>query len=165
MNTNSTQNEVKKEKKAFSIASMGPPLLLGLAVGLGTFFGVQWIRSAAVGPAQGNGAARVASAAVGLDRLKGRWVRREGGYVVEVKAVDASGKIEARYLNPRPINVSKAQAARSGSSLGVFLELRDTGYPGCTYQLAYNPQTDQLEGVYYQAAARQQFDVTFDRAK
>ena len=45
----------------------------------------------------------------------------------------------------------------------VFIELRDVNYPGSTYDLTYNPQADQLQGSYYQAALQQQFDVSFVR--
>ena len=97
-------------------------------------------------------------------KLTGRWLRPDGGYVLEVKGVDdISGKLDAAYLNPRSIHVSKAEASRDGESLKVFVELRDVRYPGSTYTLAYDPPTDQLKGIYYQAALRQQFEVYFER--
>lgn len=97
--------------------------------------------------------------------LKGRWLRPEGGYILSVKDVDSGGKMDAAYFNPKPINVSKAQATREGSTLKVFVELRDTGYPGSTYTLIYDPKTDRLGGVYHQAAIGQRFDVLFVRSK
>jgi uncharacterized protein (DUF2147 family) len=97
--------------------------------------------------------------------LKGRWLRPDGGYILTVKDVDPGGKMEAAYYNPRPINVSKAQVTREGANLKVFIELRDAGYPGSTYTLIYDPKTDRLGGVYYQAAIGQRFDVIFTRAK
>jgi hypothetical protein len=97
--------------------------------------------------------------------LKGRWLRPDGGYVIEVKDIDGSGKIEAAYLNPRPIHVSKAQATQDGTVTKVFIELRDTGYPGSTYTLTYDPPSDQLKGVYFQAAMQQSFEVFFVRMK
>jgi len=78
-------------------------------------------------------------------------------------AVDASGTIEAVYLNPRPIAVARAEATRDGSTLNVFVELRAPGYPGSTYTLTYDPQRDQLQGIYFQAALQQRFDVVFVR--
>jgi hypothetical protein len=45
------------------------------------------------------------------------------------------------------------------------VELRDANYPGCTYNLKYDPQTDQLFGQYFQAALQETFDVTFARVK
>ena len=97
--------------------------------------------------------------------LKGRWLRPDGGYILSVKDVDPGGKMDAAYYNPRPVNVSKAQATREGATLKVFIELRDTGYPGSTYTLIYDPKTDRLGGVYYQAAIGQRFDVFFVRSK
>jgi hypothetical protein len=98
-------------------------------------------------------------------RLKGRWLRPDGGYVLEIRDVDAGGTIEAAYLNPRPINVARAEATRDGSTLKILVELRAPGYPGSTYTLTYDPKSDQLGGVYYQAAMQQRFDVSFVRTK
>jgi len=101
----------------------------------------------------------------GLDRLKGRWVRPDGGYVLQIRDVEASGKIAAGYFNPRPINVSRAEATLDGTTLKVFTELRDVNYPGATYHLTYDPGSDQLRGVYFQPALQQSFQVFFVRMK
>jgi hypothetical protein len=101
----------------------------------------------------------------GFDLLKGRWLRPDGGYIIQVRSVDASGKMEAGYFNPRPINVSKAQATKESGKIKVFVELSDVGYPGSTYTLTYDPKEDVLRGVYYQAAMKQSFDVYFTRMK
>ena len=97
--------------------------------------------------------------------LSGRWFRPDGGYIFDIRAVDASGKIDAVYLNPTPINIAKAEATRDGTTLKVFVELRAPNYPGSTYTLAYDPQQDQLQGTYFQAALQQSFDVNFVRMK
>ena len=99
----------------------------------------------------------------GFDKLNGRWLRPDGGYVLEIRGIDASGKIDAAYLNPNPISVAKAEATRDGSTVKVFVELRAPNYPGSTYTLTYDPQLDQLSGVYFQALQQQSFDVTFVR--
>jgi hypothetical protein len=99
----------------------------------------------------------------GFDVLKGKWLRPDGGYVVEVRSVDDRGKMEASYSNPRPIHVAKAEASRDGPATKVFIELRDVNYPGSTYDLTYDPQSDSLKGIYYQAALRQRFEVAFMR--
>ena len=101
----------------------------------------------------------------GFDTLNGRWLRPDGGYILEIKAVDASGKIDAVYLNPKPINVAKAEATRDGSKLNVFVELRAPNYPGSTYTLTYDREQDQLRGIYFQAVQQQSFDVQFVRMK
>jgi hypothetical protein len=101
----------------------------------------------------------------GFDVLKGRWLRPDGGYTIQVRNIDASGKMEAGYFNPRPINVSKAQATKESGKIRVFVELSDVGYPGSTYTLTYDRKEDVLRGVYYQAAVKQSFDVYFTRMK
>jgi hypothetical protein len=97
--------------------------------------------------------------------LQGRWQRSDGGYVIDISGVDGAGTLKAAYFNPRPINVSKAEASIVGQSLRVFIELRDVNYPGSTYRLTYDPATDRLKGTYYQAALRESYDVEFGRLK
>lgn len=101
----------------------------------------------------------------GFETLIGRWLRLDGGYILEIRTVDPSGKIDALYLNPRPINIAKAEAMRDGSKLNVLVELRAPNYPGSTYTLVYDREQDQLQGTYFQAALRQSFDVQFVRMK
>ena len=101
----------------------------------------------------------------GFDTLNGRWLRLDGGYVLEIRAVDPSGKIDAVYLNPNPINIAKAEATRDGSKLNVFVELRAPNYPSSTYTLAYDREQDQLRGIYLQAVEQQNFNVEFVRMK
>jgi hypothetical protein len=71
--------------------------------------------------------------------------------------------LEASYFNPRPINVSMAKASAFKDHIKVEIELRDTGYPGSTYTLLYDPDKDALLGFYYQAVQKQNFDVVFVR--
>jgi len=97
--------------------------------------------------------------------LQGRWLRPDGGYVVEIKEIDVQGKMAAAYFNPRPINVSRAEATLEGTTIKVFIELRDINYPGATYHLTYDPARDQLKGIYIQPALQQSFDVVFVRMK
>jgi hypothetical protein len=119
----------------------------------------------ASGPAAAKGTAGGPHDTGGLEFLKGRWQRPDGGYVIEIRAIDAAGKMEAGYFNPRPIRVSRAHAALEGTAVKVFLELRDTNYPGATYHLTYDPDRDQLRGVYFQPALQQRFDIFFHRMK
>jgi len=97
--------------------------------------------------------------------LVGRWQRTDGGYVIEIRRIEPDGKIKAGYFNPRPINVSRAQAAMYKDHIKVEVELRDVGYPGSTYTLVYAPEKDSLLGYYYHAASGQRFDVLFVRMK
>ena len=100
-----------------------------------------------------------------FQKLKGRWLRPDGGYVVDIRNVSDSGKLDAAYFNPKPIHVSRAEASREGATIKVFIELRDVNYPGSTYALAYDAEADQLKGIYFQAVQQQNFDVFFVRAR
>lgn len=97
--------------------------------------------------------------------LKSKWVRTDGGYVIEIQSIGADGQMQAAYYNPNPIHVSRAEAKRSGEAVTVFIELRAPGYPGSTYTLIHDPKSDELKGVYYQAVLQQDFDVIFVRSK
>ncbi len=96
-------------------------------------------------------------------RLVGRWLRPDGGYVLEISSAKPSGQLEASYFNPRPIHVAQAQCRREGREVAVFIELQDINYPGSTYSLRYVPAEDRLVGEYFQALQRQTFDVEFVR--
>jgi hypothetical protein len=110
-------------------------------------------------------AAPAVTANAGFRPLRGRWLRPDGGYILDIRDIQASGKIDAVYLNPRPITVARADATQDGAMLYVFVELHAPGYPGSTYTLTYDPQRDQLAGIYFQAALQQRFDVVFVRMK
>jgi hypothetical protein len=98
-----------------------------------------------------------------FQQLKGKWLRPDGGYVIEVRSIDDRGKVDAAYFNPKPIHVARAEASLNGALTKLFIELRDVNYPGSTYTLAYNPAADQLAGIYYQALQQQSFEVVFVR--
>jgi hypothetical protein len=98
-----------------------------------------------------------------LDVMKGAWVRPDGGYVIVIKTVGAAGELDAMYYNPNPLPFAKAQARRDGQLLRADFELRAGGYAGSTYTLGYDSAKDQLKGIYYQAVAKQMFEVIFIR--
>ena len=98
-----------------------------------------------------------------LRKLVGRWVRPDGGYVIDIRNVDADGKLQVAYFNPRPIHVSQARVTKAQKKPQIFVELRDVGYPGATYTLTYNAQHDVLAGLYFQPTVDQTFDVIFVR--
>ncbi len=95
--------------------------------------------------------------------LIGQWVRPDGGYVLDIKSISLDGKIEMAYLNPRTINVSKAQANTKAGKIELFIELRDRGYPGSYYTLTFDSETNRLVGVYHHLGLNQNFDVYFIR--
>lgn len=134
--------------------------------------GVLWWRRRA--PAPPPAASRPVEAAVpdvtagrepDLRKLVGRWLRPDGGYVIEVRAVGDDGRLDAAYFNPRPIHVEQATAWREGGMARIFLELKDVNYPGSTYRLSWDPATDRLSGIYFQAVERQPYDVYFVRMR
>ena len=98
-------------------------------------------------------------------RIAGKWLRPDGGYVLELSDVTSEGKLKAAYFNPRPINVAKAEWRSVDNRIQVFVELRDVNYPGSTYTLIYDPEQDRLNGYYYQAVVKGTFDVIFIRKK
>jgi uncharacterized protein (DUF2147 family) len=100
-----------------------------------------------------------------FEKLKGRWQRPDGGYVLEIKSIADNGAVDAGYFNPKSIRVAKAEVTREGDATKVFIELRDVNYPGSTYTLTYDPASDQLKGIYYQAVEKQRFPVAFVRVK
>lgn len=95
--------------------------------------------------------------------LTGRWVRPDGGYVITIKSVDAGGKVDANYANPNPLPFYAATATEEGGKVKLFFELRAGGYNGSTYTLIHDSSGDQLKGQYYQAVAKQTFEVVFLR--
>ena len=109
--------------------------------------------------------APVVEARSNFENLVGRWLRPDGGYVIEIRSVHKGGKIDAGYYNPRPINISQAKASHKGNAVKVFIELFDEMYPGSTYELTYDPQNDVFIGTYFQAALKQSFEVVFVRMK
>jgi hypothetical protein len=131
------------------------PILAGIAVIVGL---------AVVGAWWWNHSSETARLAA-FQTLEGRWQRDDGGYIIDIRRAEAGGKLTAAYLNPRPINVARAEASMEGDVPKVFVELRDVNYPGSTYQLIYDRADDRLKGRYFQAALRETYDVVFVRLK
>jgi uncharacterized protein (DUF2147 family) len=98
-------------------------------------------------------------------RLIGKWVRPDGGYVLEIKEIGKDGTLKAAYYNPRPINVARAEFSKKDGTLTIFIELRDVNYPGSKYNLKYDPKSDRLIGSYFQAVQGETYDVEFNRSK
>jgi hypothetical protein len=106
-----------------------------------------------------------ASAPADYAVLVGEWVRPDGGYVLAVSGIAPDGTASVSYFNPRPIRVARAEVKREGALVGLFVELRDVNYPGSTYTLGYDTATDQLRGIYFQAAQGAQYEVAFSRRR
>lgn len=98
-------------------------------------------------------------------RLVGRWVRPDGGYILDLRDAAQGGNLKATYFNPQPIHVAKAEWRRKDGALLVVVELRDVNYPGSTYTLEYDPGSDRLTGKYFQAVEKRTFSVEFARSQ
>lgn len=100
-----------------------------------------------------------------ISRLVGRWLRPDGGYILEIRSASPDGKLDVGYFNPKAINVGRAEWVAKDGKLYVMAELQDVNYPGSIYGLEYLPATDQMVGTYYQAVEKSTFDVQFVREK
>jgi hypothetical protein len=98
-----------------------------------------------------------------FEKIKGKWLRPDGGYVLEIKRLLPDNALEAAYFNPGPIHVGKARLYKERGFTKVFVELQDVNYPGSTYTLIYDADGDLLRGVYYQATYQQEYPITFER--
>jgi hypothetical protein len=141
----------------------------GLLIGI---IGCRKAETSTAAPAAGTTPAVAKPAATAVPepvrKVLGRWLRADGGYILELKNAEMSGVLEAAYFNPerpKPINVSRAIWMQGGEGLQVVVELNDVGYPGATYVLTHDPQNDQLVGKYNQPAMQQSFDIEFVRQK
>jgi hypothetical protein len=114
-------------------------------------------------PSIGGAGAPARASPPDASRLVGQWMRTDADYTVVIDDVTSDGRIVARYLNPRPINVARAAWKEEAGRLRVLVELRDRGYPGSNYELAYDPASDALYGVYHHLGLNQDFDVSFYR--
>lgn len=118
---------------------------------------------APAGPSPAQSRRATTAAVASLDILKGSWVRPDGGYTIAIRGIGPDGRLDAMYFNPGQLPFATAQAGQDGNRVRAFFELRAGGYGGSTYELTYDPADDRLKGVYYQAVARQRFEVTFVR--
>lgn len=109
--------------------------------------------------------AHVATTAADFQKLVGRWHRTDGDYTIEILGAALDGTLDARYFNPGPIHVSRAQARVQEGKLTLIVELRDRNYPGNLYTLTYDSAEDVLRGLYMHLGLQQTFDVTFVRER
>jgi hypothetical protein len=73
--------------------------------------------------------ARSQSKNADYEKLIGRWVRPDGGYVLVINAVDAQGNLDAQYSKPNNINVAKAQANIEEGQMKIYVEMLDIRGP------------------------------------
>ena len=83
--------------------------------------------------------------------------------MIVIDAIDERGQVAARYLNPQPINVSKAESWVEDGTVHLLLELTDQNYPGNYYELNYQPDQDLWLGLYHHLGIGQDYEVYFVR--
>jgi len=96
-------------------------------------------------------------------RLEGKWVRPDGGYRLVIEDVKPDGSLKASYFNHGKINVSISNWKIENERLHLFIELRDTNYPGSKYSLVYAKAQDVLDGTYFQAVTKESYSIRFLR--
>lgn len=101
--------------------------------------------------------------------LLGLWLRvgDDGGdeKILDLRKGSAEGQVEAKYFNPKPIHVERAQVERDGEEMRLTVVLQDVGYPGSKYALTYDRATDSLRGTYFLAGSGESVEVVFERMK
>jgi len=98
-----------------------------------------------------------------FEKMKGKWVRSDGGYVLEFKQLLKNNTLDVAYFNPSPIHVGKAHMYEERGFTKVFVELQDVNYPGSRYTLILNTDKNQLVGNYFQATQQVDYEVAFDK--
>jgi hypothetical protein len=135
-----------------------------LVLAVSCIVGTAW-PTAGAASAQDGKAPKKSPGKIDVQRLAGRWVRPDGGYVLELREIRKDGSVSAAYFNPRPIKVFRAKWSRREGKINLSVELRDVNYPGSTYNLQYDPESDRLKGTYFQAVERLTFEIQFVRSK
>ena len=131
-----------------------------LILGITAFILLVIVGSAA---AEGGKTSGSKSSQTDYGHIEGKWLRPDGGYVLQLGDVKPEGQLQAAYFNPRSINVGMAEWQVMDDRIQVLVELQDVNYPGSTYKLLYDPEHDRLVGYYYQAVTKETFDVFFVR--
>lgn len=142
------------------------------SVAAGGCFGERSAASpAAPAPTSGKSAPPAAAAVPGRGALTpaerqalvGWWLRYDQKYMIVIDAVAEDGRLTARYLNPDPVGVSKAESWKMGDRVELLVELTDENYPGNFYELSFEPAQQKLVGVYHHLGAREDYEVDFSR--
>jgi hypothetical protein len=101
----------------------------------------------------------------GFQILEGHWQARNGTGVMAIKNINATGSIEMNYFDVEPVHVTQAQAGRDGKVTKIQVFLRYSDSLCCTYDLTYDPQSDQLKGFLWQKGNSKSKEVIFTRIR
>ena len=108
---------------------------------------------------------RPAGSGVDFRKLVGQWKRTDRDFRIVIQRIDADGRMDAAYINPRPINISLAEAFQEGDTVKIYIVLWDEGYAGGTYELTYLLKRDALSGTYHPPTTGKRFPVVFTRTR
>lgn len=100
---------------------------------------------------------------VAFEKIKGKWMRSDGGYSLEFKGLKPNNELDAAYFNPGPIHVGKAKISEERGFTKVFVELQDVNYPGSLYTLFFDAEKNRLVGSYFQATQQVTYEVSFEK--
>jgi hypothetical protein len=115
-------------------------------------------------PAEGKATVQAPAQMTGaFERIKGKWMRSDGTYVLEFKQLLKDNALEVAYFNPGPIHVGKARMYEERGFTKVFVELQDVNYPGSRYTLILDAEKPRMVGNYYQATQQVDYEVAFDK--
>lgn len=98
-----------------------------------------------------------------FEKIKGKWARTDGDYVLEFKKLMDNNVLDVAYYNPNPIHVGKARMYEERGFTKVFVELQDVNYPGSRYTLILDADKNRLVGNYFQATQQMDYEVSFDK--
>lgn len=98
-----------------------------------------------------------------FETLRGKWLRTDSDYVIELRELLPDNQVTAAYFNPGPINVGEAKIYRENGFLKVFVKMQDKNYPGSSYTLIYDQASNMLRGTYFQAVQGVEYEVEFAR--
>ena len=82
-----------------------------------------------------------------------------------IETTSPDGKLVARYMNPRPINVSKAQWLRSDARLKLMVELRIAATPAASTSSITTRRTTRCSARTITSGSSEDFQVAFYRLK
>jgi hypothetical protein len=101
----------------------------------------------------------------GFQVLEGRWQARNGTGVMAIKNINDTGSVEMQYFDVEPVHVTQAQAGRDGKVTKINFLLRYPDSLCCTYDLTYDPQSDQLKGYFWQKGNSKSKEAIFTRIR
>jgi len=98
------------------------------------------------------------------EKLTGKWLRSDGDYTLEIKAVNENGTLNAAYFNPKQIELGRTEWMMYKNKLHVLVELKGP-YVLSNYQLVYDEETKRLHGTFFQAVEQETYSIYFEKAK